>query len=93
MSGSQTHGPSRYEVPDDAPTHSCPYCNRPFRTERLRKLHVGLDHPELIDDDERDAFQDAYLDENEEIGLFRLKVLAVLVLIYFSFLFVYLFVN
>ena len=93
MSGTQQRGSSQYEVPDEATTHSCPYCDRPFRTERLRQLHVGLDHPELIDDDERVAFQDAYLDENEEIGLFRLKVLAVLVLIYFSFLFVYLFVN
>lgn len=93
MTGAEQPESSRFEVPEDAPTHSCPYCDRPFGTERLRQLHVGLDHPEAIDDDERAAFQDAYLAENEEIGLFRLKVLAALVLIYFSFLFVYLFVN
>jgi|AntDeeMetagen681_2_1112603.scaffolds.fasta_scaffold32280_1 uncharacterized C2H2 Zn-finger protein len=81
------------EVPDDATEYRCPYCDRPFRTERYRTLHLGLDHPDLIDEAEREAFQDAYLEENDEIGRFRLKVLGTLVLVYFLFLFVYLLVN
>ena len=72
---------------DDAPR--CSYCGEAFPTERLRALHRGLEHYDSLDDDERDAFEDAYHDESEDLRSFRLRALAVLVALYFGFLMTY----
>lgn len=72
---------------DDAPR--CSYCGETFPTERLRALHRGLEHYDSLDDDERDAFEDAYHDESEDLRSFRLRALAVLVALYFGFLMTY----
>lgn len=74
--------------PGDSP-FECEYCGRPFRHEDHLVLHRGLDHPDALSESEVEAFQETYRAEAEEIRLFRLKALALLVLLYFGFLFAY----
>lgn len=69
--------------------HECSYCGQPFSHEEYLVLHRGLEHGDKLSDDEVDAFHDAYQEETEELRLFRLKALALLVLLYFGFLFTY----
>ena len=81
--------PYETRVPPGESAAECPYCGRPLESEDLLVLHEGLEHWELLDDERREAFQDAYADETDDIRTFRLKMLAVLVLVYFAFLFIY----
>lgn len=80
---------TEYDVPDDATTHECRYCARPFAREEWLALHRGLDHPGELDDAEIDAFREAHAEEEEELGSFRLRALGALVLIYFCLLMIY----
>ncbi|WP_458204822.1 DUF7410 domain-containing protein [Haladaptatus sp. NG-SE-30] len=84
----EMHAPETH-VPTDESAHECSYCGRPFRHEEYLVLHRGLEHGEELDDDEVATFRDAYESENEELRLFRLKALALLILLYFGFLFTY----
>lgn len=74
------------DASDDA---SCEYCGRRFPREDLLALHRGLDHPGEITDEERAAFEDARAAEAESLRLFRLRVVLVLVVVYFGFVMVY----
>lgn len=82
---------------DDAPggdrgdAADCPYCDRRFARTDYRDLHLGLDHAERLDADEREAYRAALETEREALRMFRLKALAALVLVYFGFLLVYAF--
>lgn len=81
--------PYETRVPaDDSPVR-CPYCERPLESETLLVLHKGLDHWTHLSDEEQEAFREAYADESDDIRTFRLKMLGLLVLLYFGFLFVY----
>lgn len=76
-------------VPADESPVECPYCGRPLESEQLLVLHEGLKHWERLSSDRRERFRDAYQDENEDLRTFRLKMLGLLVLLYFGFLFAY----
>ncbi|WP_089670518.1 DUF7410 domain-containing protein [Halobacterium jilantaiense] len=77
-------------VPDtESPAHRCPYCSRPFPASERLALHKGLQHHEDIEDAEEDAFESAYLAEEDDLQTYRLKALAALILVYFGFLIVY----
>ncbi|MBO4248483.1 C2H2-type zinc finger protein [Halomicrobium sp. IBSBa] len=78
-----------YHVPTSAPLYECEYCGRPFARERFRALHRGLEHASELDDEEVERFRDAYREEEEAIGMFRLKALAALVVVYFGLLMIY----
>jgi len=78
---------TRHTPPEDAPR--CSYCGEAFPDERLRDLHRGLEHYDRISDAERDAYEDAYRDEEGDLRSFRIRALAVLVALYFGFLIVY----
>ncbi|ELZ77708.1 hypothetical protein DEQ92_00465 [Haloferax sp. Atlit-6N] len=52
---------------------TCPYCDRPFRRERLRDLHVGDAH-EGLSDGEAAAYEAAVEAEDEELFVYHLKV-------------------
>lgn len=69
---------------------TCPHCGRPFARAEYVTLHVGLEHPETLSSDDRERFAAVYRGETTEIKRFRLKALAVLIGLYFTFLFVYL---
>ena len=75
------------DTPPDAV--ECTHCGRAFPNERLRDLHRGLDHYDRLDGAEREAYEAAYLAENDDLRSFRLRALAVLVLLYFGFLMLY----
>ncbi|WP_336034435.1 DUF7410 domain-containing protein [Halobacterium yunchengense] len=75
------------DAPADAPR--CPYCAEAFPSERLRDLHRGLEHYDALDAAERDAYEAAYRSETEDLRSFRLRALAVLVVLYFGFLMAY----
>jgi|GEM_PF-563949 len=78
-----------YEVPPGATPTECEYCGRPFDSEGLLALHRGRAHASAITDEERTAYEEAYEAESGRLGRFRLKALAVLVLLYFGLLMVY----
>ncbi|MFB6069964.1 MAG: C2H2-type zinc finger protein [Halanaeroarchaeum sp.] len=69
--------------------HPCPYCDRREPTEHLLALHVGGEHWERCSATERERYQAAYDRESEELWRFRLQAVAVLVILYFGFLFLY----
>lgn len=75
------------DAPADAPR--CSYCGTPFPAERLRDLHRGIEHYDRLDDAEREAYEDAYLAEGEDLRSFRLRALGALVVLYFGFLMSY----
>ncbi|MFC7129334.1 DUF7410 domain-containing protein [Haloferax chudinovii] len=61
-------------VPDgETAAATCPYCDRPFRRERLRDLHVGDAHDELRDG-EITAYEAAVEAEAEDLFVYHLKV-------------------
>ena len=78
-----------YRVPTSAPRYDCEYCGRPIAREDLRALHRGLEHASQLDDAEVEQFREAYGEEEDDIGMFRLKALAALVLVYFGLLMIY----
>jgi hypothetical protein len=81
--------PDAYEVPDGETAERCPHCSAPFADVETVRLHVGLEHPETLDDDSRERFRDTYRTESGLLRSFRLRALAMLVALYFGFLFAY----
>lgn len=69
-------------VPDGETAVRCPYCDRPFRTERSRALHLGETHGERLTDDERAAYETAADNEADDLFVFHLKIIAALVGLY-----------
>ena len=73
---------------EDAP-FTCAYCGRDFAYRQWLALHRGIEHDDRLDEEERTAYEDALDEEREDLRLFRLKALAVLVLVYFGFIMAY----
>ncbi|ELZ22333.1 DNA-binding protein [Halosimplex carlsbadense 2-9-1] len=84
-----TDDDTAYDVPPDAPVAECEYCGRPFESAGLLALHRGRAHESTLTDDQRAAYEDAYEAESGQLQRFRLKALALLVLLYFGLLMVY----
>jgi hypothetical protein len=80
-------------VPDDETAFQCPECGRPFRTKRLRALHVGDIHGSDCTDEQLDAYEEAREAEREDLFYYHLKIVAALVAVYAFFLFTYLAVS
>ncbi|MFD1644950.1 DUF7410 domain-containing protein [Haloarchaeobius litoreus] len=85
----RTDTPSDTHVPEGITAHRCPYCDRPFRREDQRTLHIGLSHYDRMTEAEEAAFRDVYAAEEEELGLYRLKLVGALVVVYFGMLLLY----
>lgn len=81
--------PPETEVPPGETPEICDRCGRPLRTERLLALHLGLDHYADLEEPEREAFREAYREEEADIRRFRIVALGALVLLYFGFLIIY----
>ncbi|WP_132058740.1 DUF7410 domain-containing protein [Halorussus amylolyticus] len=80
-------------IPEGETPARCPHCGRPFRSERLRALHLGESHPEICTGDERAAYDDAREDEDDDLFIYHLKVVAALVGLYAFFVFAYMAVS
>lgn len=78
-------------VPDDETPHPCPECGRPFRTERLRALHVGDRHDAT--DEQLEAYEEAREAEHEDLFYYHIKIVAALVAVYAFYFFTYLAVS
>jgi len=78
--------------PGETPAERCPYCERPFRTERLYALHLGERHPEQCTEAQAAAYEDAREAEGDELFIYHLKVTAALVILFFAFAYAYAFV-
>mgnify|MGYP006280736631 FL=1 len=79
-----------FAVDDDA--ERCPYCGRPFATDHLLTLHLGEEHAESMTEAEAERYAAADDQESDDLFIFHIKVLAVLSLITFIFLYSYTFV-
>jgi hypothetical protein len=80
---------SPYAVPSDEPAVRCPHCDRPFRRERFRDLHVGESHASACTDAERAAYDAASDDEADALFRYQLKLVAGLIVLSFGFVYVY----
>lgn len=82
-----------FEVPrGEEPAARCPHCDRPFRTERLRDLHVVECHPDEATDEERERYETAREDEDDELFVFHLKIVAAIVAVVMGYVYLYGFV-
>jgi hypothetical protein len=80
---------SEYDIPPEATVHRCAYCDQPFSDSDLLALHRGLNHPEAIDEAEREAYEQATAEEDDELRRYRIIALGLLVLLYFGLLMIY----
>ena len=78
-----------YDVPAGAPAHECPYCDAVLPEEDLLALHVGVDHEDEATEAELEAFEETYERESNQVFIYHLKVISLVVAIYFVFLFTY----
>lgn len=80
-------------VPEGETPERCPHCGRPFRSARSRALHLGEAHEDACTDDQRAAYEDAREEENDDLFIYHLKVVAALVGLYAFFVFAYMAVG
>lgn len=78
-----------YDLPEDGPEARCPYCDRPFATERTLAFHLGAAHDDRWTDEERAAYEAELDDEETDLFTFHLKAAVSVFLIYFLFTFFY----
>lgn len=78
-----------FEIPDDEPVETCPYCERPFRRSEYLTYHVGKVHAETCTDEERAAFDEEREDEEFELFTFHVKAAVTVFMVYFMFTFIY----
>ena len=93
MTASDSHpigDPAAFAVDDEA--LRCPDCGHPFRSEHLLTLHRGESHEETLDDAEQEAYEAARDEEDDRLFVFHIKVLAVITLVMFVFIYTYSFV-
>jgi hypothetical protein len=76
--------PETVVPPGETPAATCPYCDRPFRSERQCTLHVGETHPERTQSESR-AYEDARESEADDLFVLHLKVLFALGAVYAAF--------
>jgi hypothetical protein len=74
--------PETAVLDDDPPVARCPYCKRPFASERSCALHLGEKHPDEWTADEETAYEEATDDEEHELWMYHVKVIIALAVIY-----------
>ncbi|MFB6268018.1 MAG: hypothetical protein ABEI31_10190 [Halodesulfurarchaeum sp.] len=84
--------PATTVPPDDEPADRCPYCERPFASQRLATLHLGEAHDDVLSEEEQAAVRQARDDEADELFVLHLKVIAALVVVFFAIAYLYVFV-
>ena len=70
--------PETVVPPGEAPPARCPYCDRPFRTEHRRDLHLGDAHADGLSPAERERHEAAREAEADELFGYHAKVVMTL---------------
>lgn len=78
-----------FDVPDDETPTRCPYCHRPFRSERYATFHVGRRHPDECTLAEREVFDEEREDEEHDLFTFHVKISVLVLVTYFTFTYFY----
>lgn len=78
-----------YDIPDNADVYECPYCDVVEPREDLRDLHIGHDHEDVADEEEQETFRQTFERESNQVFIYHLKVISLVVAIYFVFLFAF----
>lgn len=78
-----------YDVPDGEEPLACPYCGRPFSSERYRAFHVGVRHRDAATEAERNVFEAERDDEEFDLFTFHVKITVLVMVTYFTFTFFY----
>lgn len=60
--------------PEETAAARCPYCDRPFSSERSRALHAGETHSDGLTEADAEAYEQARKEEEEELFGFHMKV-------------------
>lgn len=84
-----TRSTREYDVPPEADGHECPYCAAIEPRETLLELHIGHAHEGEATDEELDTFEKTFERESNDVFIYHLKVISLVVAIYFVFLFTY----
>ena len=93
MSGSRLLPLDAFDVPGgEEPAARCPYCERPFRMERSRDLHVGEAHLAEASEAEIDRYEEATEAEEDDLFVFHLKIVAAIVVVIMGYVYLYGFV-
>jgi len=73
---------THWDVPPDETPVRCPRCDRPFRTEQYRDLHLAEHGLDSLSDLEREAYRAALDAEDDDLFVFHLKIVAALSILY-----------
>ncbi|HKJ58196.1 MAG TPA: DNA-binding protein [Halobacteriales archaeon] len=93
MSESRLIPPDAFDLPaGEEPAARCPYCERPFRAERSRDLHVGEAHLAGASEVEVDRYEAAREAEEDDLFVFHLKIVAAIVVVIMGYVYLYGFV-
>ncbi|WP_439025773.1 DUF7410 domain-containing protein [Haloarchaeobius sp. DT45] len=74
---------------DETVAARCRYCDRPFPSEQLHALHLGERHREDLTAEEYETYAQAKDEEDDELFLYHLKVIAALGTLYAVIVLVY----
>jgi len=85
-------GPPSTTVPPGDDPHTCPYCGRPFPSDRRRTLHLGAVHGPALTDEEAASVAAVRDSEADDLFVFHLKVVAAIVLALMGLAYLYAFV-
>ncbi len=91
---SRNHQTTRLDPPvsvpgGETPTATCPYCDRPFTSDRARDLHLGEVHDDELDTVQCDAVEMAREAERDDLFLFHIKTVMALGVIYTAMVILY----
>lgn len=77
------------DIPAEETSEICSYCGNPFPDGEILSLHKGRTHVEVLSEEERASVREARELEADELHMFQLKALFVLVLLYFALVLTY----
>jgi len=90
--GDRRWGAPSTAVPPGADPSRCPYCDRPFPSDRRRTLHLGDAHAAELTDEQAEAVAAVRDEEADDLFVYHLKVVAAIVLLLMGLAYVYAFV-
>lgn len=73
----------------EEPAARCRHCDQPFRAEHYRDLHLGTAHEAALTEEEQEAYLEAVEEEDEELFVYHLKIVAAIAVTYAIFVVVY----